>query len=223
MKKNYFIGGFKLNKLDFIYKRHSIRNFKDSDVPIEDIKELIKAATYAPSGKNMQNWHFVVIKNKDKVEEIVKIVERKNAELVGLANDEKIKSSFTKFLKYHTAFRGAPVLVLVFASPYTSTGLDIFKDVGASSEEIHDLLRPSSGIQNVSAAMENLLLAAANMGYGGCWMTGPNYAAKEIQEYIGFKDEGFYLAALTPLGIPEESEPKSPKRKPVEEVLTIIE
>lgn len=212
-----------MNNLDFIYKRHSIRKFKDTDIPTEDIKELIKAATYAPSGKNLQNWHFVVIKDKEKIEELAKIVEKKNTELANYAQDEEMKNSFTKYVKYHTVFRNAPVVVLIYAGPYPSTGLDFLKAKGASSEEIHDLLRPSPGIQNIAAAMENLLLAAANMGYGGCWMTGPNYASKEIEEYVGFKKEGFFLSALTPLGIPEESELKSPKRKPVEEVLTIIE
>lgn len=212
-----------MGNLDFIYKRHSIRKFKDVEVPVEDIKELIKAATHAPSGKNKQNWHFVVIRNKNKVEEIANIVEKRNAELANACANEDIKKSFTKFLKYHTVFRNAPVLVLVYAGPYPSTGLDVYKDIGASSEEIHDLLRPSAGMQNVAAAMENLLLAAANMGYGGCWMTGPNYASKQIEEYIGFEKEGYFLAALTPLGVPEESQLKGPARKPVDEVLTIIE
>ncbi len=216
-------GRCELGNLDFIYKRHSIRKFKDIEVPLEDIKELIKAATYAPSGKNLQNWHFVVIKNKEKIEEVARIVEKRNSELIKKCNNEEIKKPFSKFLKYHTVFRNAPVLVLVFAGPYPSTGLDIYKDINASSEEIHDLLRPSAGIQNIAAALENLLLAAANMGYGGCWMTGPNYAGKQIEEYIGFKKEGYFLAALTPLGVPEESELKSPPRKPVDEVLTIVE
>ncbi|WP_073152350.1 nitroreductase family protein [Paramaledivibacter caminithermalis] len=212
-----------MKKLEFIYKRHSIRKFKNVEIPNEDIRELIKAATYAPSGKNLQNWHFVVIKNKEKIEEIAKIVERKNAELASYTSDEDLKKNFTKYVKYHTVFRNAPVLVLVYAGPYPSTGLEFLKEKGASKEEIHRLLRPSAGIQNIAAAMENLLLAAANMGYGGCWMTGPNYASKEIEEYVGFNKEGFFLAALTPLGVPEESELKSPKRKPVDEVLTIIE
>ncbi len=54
-------------------------------------------------------------------------------------------------------------------------------------DEIHTLLKPSPGVQNVAAAMENLLLAAANMGYGGCWMTGPNYASEEICEVLDLK------------------------------------
>ncbi|KGG80724.1 nitroreductase [Caloranaerobacter azorensis H53214] len=212
-----------MEKLDFIYKRHSVRKFKDIDVPIEDIKEIIKAGTYAPSGKNLQNWHFVVVKNKEKIEEMARIVERKNAELANYAKDEDTKKSFTKYLKYHTVFRNAPVVILVYAGPYPSTGLELLKEKGASKEELDAVILPNPGIQNIAAAMENILLAASSMGYGTCWMTGPNYASREITDYIGFKKEGYFLAAMTPLGIPEESELKSPPRKPLEEVMTIIE
>lgn len=212
-----------MNNLDFIYKRHSVRKFKDQNVPMKDIKELIRAATYAPSGKNLQNWHFVVVRNRKKIEEMAKIIERKNAELANYAENEEIKKSFTKYVKYHTVFRNAPVVILVYAGPYPATGLELLKAKGASNEEICDLLKPAPGIQNIGAAMENLLLAAANMGYGGCWMTGPNYASKEIEKFIGFKKEGFYLAAMTPIGVPEESELKSPPRKPIDEIMTVIE
>ncbi|QIB28028.1 nitroreductase family protein [Caloranaerobacter azorensis] len=212
-----------MEKLDFIYKRHSVRKFKDIDVPIEDIKEIIKAGTYAPSGKNLQNWHFVVVKNKEKIEEMARIVERKNAELANYAKDEDTKKSFTKYLKYHTVFRNAPVVILVYAGPYPSTGLELLKEKGASKEELDAVILPNPGIQNIAAAMENILLAASSMGYGTCWMTGPNYASREITDYIGFKKEGYFLAAMTPLGIPEEFELKSPPRKPLEEVMTIIE
>jgi nitroreductase len=67
--------------MEFIYKRHSVRKFTEEQIPDQTIKELIKAATYAPSGKNQQNWHFVVVTNKEKIAEIARIVERKNAEL----------------------------------------------------------------------------------------------------------------------------------------------
>ncbi|WP_202710157.1 nitroreductase family protein [Sporosalibacterium faouarense] len=92
-----------------------------------------------------------------------------------------------------------------------------------NEEDIKNLIKSSSGIQNISAAMENLLLAAANMGYGGCWMTGPNYAAKEIEKLIGFEKEGYHLATMTPLGIPEDSKPSRPPRKSLDDVLTIID
>ncbi len=38
-----------MTNLDFIYNRKSIRQFKDIPVKREDILEIIKAGTYAPS------------------------------------------------------------------------------------------------------------------------------------------------------------------------------
>jgi len=211
-----------MEPLDFIYKRHSVRKFKEAPVPNEDIKEIINAATYAPSGKNRQNWHFVVVKNREVIEKMSRAIEKKGKELVAGLPEEKSKD-FLKYLPFYSFFTKAPVTVLVFAGPYPTTGADLLRAKGASEEEIRELEKHNPGIQNVAAAMENLLLAAANLGYGTCWMTGPNFAAEEIQEVVGFQKEGYYLAAMTPLGVPEEKELWSPKRKPLEEVLDIIE
>ncbi|NBG88278.1 nitroreductase family protein [Isachenkonia alkalipeptolytica] len=211
-----------MEPLDFIYKRHSVRKFKEAPVPNEDIKEIINAATYAPSGKNRQNWHFVVVKNREVIEKMSRAIEKKGKELVAGLPEEKSKE-FLKYLPFYSFFTKAPVTVLVFAGPYPTTGADLLRAKGASEEEIRELEKHNPGIQNVAAAMENLLLAAANLGYGTCWMTGPNFAAEEIQEVVGFQKEGYYLAAMTPLGVPEEKELWSPKRKPLEEVLDIIE
>ncbi|SHH08014.1 nitroreductase family protein [Tepidibacter thalassicus] len=211
-----------MKNLDFIYKRHSVRKFKDQDVPMEDIKEMIKAATHAPSGKNVQNWHFVVVKDKQKIQEMAKLIEKKHMEIANYTKDEKKREKFIKFLKYFIMFKNAPVLIMVYAGDYPVTALDLLKEGGASDEEIRELLKPAPGIQNIGAAMENLLLAAANMGYGGCWMTGPNYARSELAEFIGFKKDGYSLVAMTPIGVPD-GEVKSPPRKPLEEVMTVIE
>ncbi|MDO7206329.1 nitroreductase family protein [Paraclostridium bifermentans] len=66
-----------MKRLDFIYDRVSIRSYKEEEVPKEDIIEIIKAGTYAPSGKNLQNWHFVVVTDKEKVKAIANIVEKR--------------------------------------------------------------------------------------------------------------------------------------------------
>lgn len=43
--------------------RRSIRKFKDNPVPEEDILDLIKLASHAPSAGNQQMWHFTVVTN----------------------------------------------------------------------------------------------------------------------------------------------------------------
>ncbi|SDE70256.1 nitroreductase family protein [Sporomusa acidovorans] len=208
--------------LDFIYKRHSVRKFTEEQVPEQTIKELIKAAIHAPSGKNQQNWHFVVVTNKEKIAEIARIVEMKNAELSTYLRDEAKIKGFKGTVGYHTVFKGAPVLVLVYAGPYDTIADMLLADGVMPREEAIKYTKPNPGIQNIAAALENLQLAAANLGYGTCWMTGPTYAAEEISAYIGFKKDGYHLAAMSPLGVPATDKLSSPPRKPLEDVLTII-
>ncbi|VBB06982.1 nitroreductase [Lucifera butyrica] len=214
-----------MNQLEFIYKRHSVRKFIAEPVPMEHIQEMIKAATYAPSGKNMQNWHFVVIANKEKIGHIADLVVAKNSALTKYLTDETKIKAFKGSVSYHTVFKGAPVLILAYAGPYDTTA-GMLREAGIMAEEqIRELDRPNPGVQNVAAAMENFQLAAASLGYGTCWMTGPTYAGEEISAYIGFErtQEGYYLAAMTPLGVPAAREWTYPSRKPLEQILTVIE
>ncbi len=209
--------------MEFIYKRHSVRKFTEEQVPEQTIKELIEAATYAPSGKNQQNWHFVVINNTEKIAEIARIVERKNEEMCGYLRDEAKIKGLKGMVHYQTVFKGAPVLILIYAGSYETIADMLLADGVMPPNEVAKYAKPNPGIQNIAAALENLLLAAADKGYGTCWMTGPTFADEEISEYIGFKKEGYYLAAMTPLGVPAALvKLSSPPRKPLEEVLTII-
>lgn len=55
--------------LDNIYQRRSVRNYSDKEVPDEIIREIIRAGTYAPSAVNKQPWRFVVVKNRQLIDE----------------------------------------------------------------------------------------------------------------------------------------------------------
>ena len=46
---------------DQIRRRRTVRDFSDKPVPIEVIEDCVRAAGTAPSGANMQSWHFVVV------------------------------------------------------------------------------------------------------------------------------------------------------------------
>ena len=54
-----------MQTLEAIYTRRSIREYTDAKVPDEIIIEIIKAAMYAPSARNYQPWHFVVITDRE--------------------------------------------------------------------------------------------------------------------------------------------------------------
>ena len=82
------------------------------------------------------------------------------------------------------------------------------------------------GMQSLGAAIENFTLKAIDLGYGTCWLTSANYADKEIEkcleEEIGFKKDGYFFVAMIATGVPADGA-KSPPKKPLEEVYTIVE
>ena len=51
-----------MDLLEGIYTRRSIRQYTDRPVEREQLVEIIRAGTWAPSGLNNQPWRFVIIK-----------------------------------------------------------------------------------------------------------------------------------------------------------------
>jgi nitroreductase len=76
--------------LEAIYTRRSVRDFTDEPVTPEQVKEILKAGSWAPSGLNNQPWRFVVVRSTDK-----------RRELAGLT-------------KYRRVIEGAPLAIAVF-------------------------------------------------------------------------------------------------------------
>lgn len=56
-----------------IFNRRSIRRYENKTVTDEQIEQLLRAAMYAPSAGNEQPWHFVVIKDRETLNRIMKI------------------------------------------------------------------------------------------------------------------------------------------------------
>lgn len=212
-----------MSNIDFIYKRKSVRKFKDQSIPKEDILKLLDAATHAPSPKHQQNWHFVVLQNRDIIDKMADVVSESHTHIASIARTEKEQKQFMNVLPYYINFKGAPVTVLVYAKEYYMIEEQILKANNASQEVIDEILSPQSGAQGIGAAVENFMLAAANMGYGTCYLTGPAHAKGKIEELIGFEKEEYTLMAIISLGVPADNVPDQPKRKPLEEVVTFID
>ncbi|MDR0439074.1 MAG: nitroreductase family protein [Methanocalculaceae archaeon] len=59
--------------ITIIQSRHSVRKFKEEDIPSEFVRKALECASKAPTGKNKQPWLFVIIKNKGTLSEIAKL------------------------------------------------------------------------------------------------------------------------------------------------------
>ncbi|MEG8947932.1 nitroreductase family protein [Rosettibacter firmus] len=62
-----------METLEAIFTRRSIRKFKNKEIPEELVIKLLQAAMYAPSARNTQPWHFIVINDRKKLNEIPKL------------------------------------------------------------------------------------------------------------------------------------------------------
>jgi len=176
--------------LDNIYQRRSVRNFSDKDVSDEIIKEIIRAGTYAPTAVNKQPWRFVVIKNKQLIE---KYDDRAKKAFLAAYKDTE-NPDLVRFVQYLSKpatriFYGAPVLILVFASP------NVINE--------HDC----------ALAAENMMLAARSLGIGSCWIglaEGLGYDMEFLKEVE--VPEGHKLIAPLIFGYPAKQNLKAPAR-----------
>lgn len=214
-----------------IEKRQSIRKYKEQEISNEDINKVLDAARLAPSGKNIQNWFFVAIKNKEKIEKVVEIIAAKNKAIADKMKeiDDQKAERFVKFCKNFTLYvKDAPVLFLVFAKEYVPTGYNEMSLYMEDEKAIKEFLNKANpGMQSIGAAVENMALMATGLGYGTCWLTSANYASAEIESYareeLGLNDPNYFFAGMMPMGVPLDVEHKSPGRKELEDISVIVE
>ena len=101
-------------------KRHSIRDFSNTDIDENVIRTAIKTAGRAPSGANQQPWHFVAIKDavmKQKIRDAAETEEREFYK--GGGGDEwlaALEPIGTDPNKPHITT--APWLIIIFAQRY---------------------------------------------------------------------------------------------------------
>lgn len=178
-----------MNKvLEIIKSRRSIRQFKPEQLKEADLAAIIEAGCYAPSAMNGQSWHFTVIQNQE-------LLDRMSAQVRGLYKDidsprikERLKDPNWQ------AFYRAPVMVVVS---------------GYKEARFHQT--------DCAAATQNMLLAAASLGIGSCWIgiiaqlldspEGEKFA-RELKIPEGYKP--LYAVAL---GYPDGEPPQAAPRK----------
>lgn len=115
-----------MNVIDAIITRRSIRKFTGEVVSDEQVNTLLKAGFQAPSAHNLQPWHFIVVKDKETLEEMA-------------ANHP-----YAKML------------------PQSGCGIIV---CGDSNREA----RVGFLVEDCSAAIQNILLAAHGIGLGAVW------------------------------------------------------
>jgi nitroreductase len=116
-----------METLKAILTRRSIRKYSTKNIPEEYYEVMLKAAMHAPSGRNRQPWHFILINNRDILNKLAAV------------------SPSWKMLEE------------------ASSAIVVYGDQNLEDSE-------SFIIQDCSAATQNILLAAHELGLGSVWL-----------------------------------------------------
>lgn len=184
---------------EVIANRRSIRKFKSDGIPQETLHQILLAGMLAPSGKNRQPWKFYVVQG-EKCTEMAVCMRDGLTRRVSEGNDIGYAYNSLKVMEQ------APVTVFIFNPGRKAAWL-------AQSIDQHtgDLV----DIQSIGAAIQNMLLAAGELGLGSLWICDVFHATEELSAWLGERSE---MIAAVCFGIPDEH-PIARKRKLFDEVV----
>jgi nitroreductase len=102
-------------------KRRSVRDFSDKPIPLSVLEHAILAAGTAPSGANMQPWHFVVVQSPEIKKSIRLAAEKEERELYEhRASDEWLDALAPLGTDANKPFlETAPALIAIFLKKVT--------------------------------------------------------------------------------------------------------
>lgn len=189
-----------------IYDRRSIRKFIDKPISQKDITDIIQSGIKAPSSKNRQPWKFIVIQGKSK-EEMINVFHQ------GIEREENDSALLPQNKQYIVSAKytidimaQAPTIVFVV----NSLGKSVMEEL-TTEERIYEICN----IQSISAAIQNMLLAATEKGIGSLWICDIYFAYPELCKWLG--SDGQLIAAIA-FGYPNEF-PKERPRKKIDDVV----
>jgi 5,6-dimethylbenzimidazole synthase len=171
--------------------RRSCRAFESTGVTDEQLAAIIEAGQWAPSPLNTQPWEFIVITDKAVKAEVRKIGEAARQAVLDQSGPAWAAKYGMDFLEQ------APMLIVVAVDPVKGGGL------GGFFGQEHGAL------QAASACIQNMMLAASDLGLETLWFT--FFAPDQIREAMGIPQQ-LEIAGILPVGKPKEPA-KAPPRK----------
>ncbi len=181
-----------------IESRQSIRQFKKQDVPEEVLNRILAAATYAPSGKNRQNWRFFVVQG-NKRDEYLKYSQKSWEGIKGILQ-QRLKPSLYEFTqRFFYTLGEAPVIIFAYSH-------------NSSEERYH------TSVGSVYMAVQNINLACQVEGLGCCTMGAPLEIKQEVDRFLKiteleeYKKGELELLCAVVLGYPDHQPPKAKRQ-----------
>lgn len=169
-----------MSVFETIKRRRSIGKMTRERPTREQIERMLEAATHAPNHHKVEPWKFIVLAGKAR-EELGKVMADSLATRLEETRSEKAQALLNK---ERGKLLRSPVVIAVAAEPAKQP-----KVMGVEN------------IEAVAAAVQNMLLAAEEMGLACMWRTGDAAYDPCVKEWLGLSAED-HLVAFVYVGFP---------------------
>jgi len=197
--------------------RRSIRKFAPDDVSDEMITQMLEAARLAPSASNRQPWRFLVVRDKEVRKELRRIcleqrfIEEAPVVIVCFGDLKRYSMEARKMRRQEFTDSG---VLATLSGRFADPEFRAYQD-SLPVPPCEELLTPL--IANTYIAIEHLVLMAAALGLGTCWVGGFTDAS-ELNRLFGLADN-LIPVAVVPVGYPAGEIPPQRPRLNLEEIL----
>ena len=177
---------------ELVKARRSCRAFKNTKITDEQLALILEAGQWAPSPLNAQPWEFIIISDGAVKTQVRKIGEEARQAVLDSGGPGWAAKYGMGYLEE------APVLIVVTVDPEKG-GLGSYfgQEYGA--------------MQAASACIQNMMLAATDMGLESLWFT--FFAPDKLQEVLGIP-QNLEIAGILPIGETREPIKAPPRKKP---------
>jgi len=195
-----------MDTLDAIYQRRAIKHYDpDHQMPDADIKKLFEAAIQSPSSFNIQNWRFVVVRDKALRQEI-----RANGNDQAQMTDASILIVMTADL---LAWKKEPARYWRNAPKEVA---DLLVNWMGPFYEGREWQQRDEAMRSIGIAAQTIMLAAKAMGYESCPMIG--FDQEAVAKLINLPDDHI-VGMLIAVGKGTKPAWDKPGQVPLDEVL----
>jgi nitroreductase/NAD-dependent dihydropyrimidine dehydrogenase PreA subunit len=193
--------------LTLLRQRRSVRRYRDRPVPRELLERLVQAAHTAPTGTGRASTCLVVLSDRARIDEVMKLVYAQYASL-----DSALRNPISRFVIRRRAGKAKLATLIDFVMPgmrwylrwqREGKGDEISRDCPAMLLFHGPALEPQVG-DNCTVAAFHALLMAETLGLGACFnhLIPPIVnRSTELRQILGISGEHEAHAAVT-LGFP---------------------
>jgi len=192
----------------------AVRKRLDFDRPVSDqvLRECVEYAIQAPTGSNVQGWHFVLVTERDKIEKIAAIYKK----AFDWYRDSPVYAG--RVAEGISEQRDAQQARVADSADYLAENMHRSPALFIPCMEGRNATAGAAG--SIVPAAWSFMLAAREQGLGTCWTTLHLMYEQEAADVLGIPFDDVQQWALSPVAYTAGTDFKPATRPDVETVIS---